>query len=140
MKDVVVETCEFEIWENGQLNTMGICTVNIGSVVSDNTAIDGKGVYTKLLVDVSAFTSNTITNWVTASGSTISPIGIQVPGEIVSSAQYAAVDNFPVILEGDQATNVTIYGLKQEGQSISETTTIVTIKIKSAGQTVMQAE
>lgn len=140
MKDVVVEGCEFEIYESGNLNENGIVTVNSGSVVSDNTAVDGKGVYTTLKVDVSNFTSSVVTNWVATSGSTTTPAGVQIPGEIISSAQYGVVDSFPVILEGDQAASVTIYGKVQSGQTTIDATTVVSIKVKSAGQTVVQAE
>ena len=45
-----------------------------------------------------------------------------------------------VVLEGDEATNVTIVGQKQQGSTTVSAETSVTIKVKSAGQQYMKAE
>ena len=146
LKNVVVEGCQFEIYEGGLLNTSGVVSVDntpvTGSVVSKNTKVDGKGVYTTLKVTVSGFTANLIPNWIPLSGSTTTPAGVSVPGVFQSSALYNKVDGDAVFLEGDQAAAVTIYGKVQAGQSTVDTPTVVSIKVKSggAGQDKMKAE
>lgn len=142
LKNVVVEGCQFEIYEGGLLNSNGTVSVDAGSVVSNNTKVDGKGVYTTLKVTVSGFSSNLISNWIPSSGSTTTPAGVSIPGVIVSSALYNKVDGDAVFLEGDQADNVTIYGKVQSGQTTVDFSTVVSIKIKAngAGQNKMKAE
>ena len=146
LKNVVVEGCQFEIYEGGLLNPSGTVSVDntpvTGSVVSQNTKVDGKGVYTTLKVTVSGFSSTLIPSWIPLSGSTTTPVGVSVPGVIVSSALYNKVDGDAVFLEGDQAASVTIWGKVQSGQTTVDTPTTVSIKIKAngAGQNKMKAE
>ena len=134
MKNIVVEGCQFEIYEGENLNSSGVVAVDSSSVASTKSKIDNKGIYTKLNVTVTAFTSTLVTGWVPLSGSTTTPLGISIPGQISASANYNKEDGSPVFLEGDQAANVTIYGKVQSGQTQVDATTTVTIKIKSAGQ------
>ena len=140
MKNVVVESCQFEIYENGLLNVNGIVAVHSSSVASTNSKVDGKGIYTTLNVTVSGFTSSSVSGWISGTGSTTTPLGVVVPGQIVASALYNKVDGDAIFLEGDTAENVTIYGKKQEGEYVVDATTTVTIKVKSAGQTAVKAE
>ena len=140
LKNIVVEGCQFEIYEGGVLNTSGVVSVDSSSVASQKVKIDDKGVYTTLKVTVSNFTSNMVPSWVLLSGSTTSPLGISVPGVISASAAHNKVDSAAVFLEGDQAANVTIYGKVQSGQTTIDATTTVSIKIKSAGQTKVKAD
>jgi hypothetical protein len=135
MKYIVVEGCQFEIYEGGVLNSSGIVSVDSSSIVSAKSKIDSKGIYTKLNVTVSSFSSSVVPGWVPLSGSTTTPVGVSIPGQISSSSQYNTEDGSPVYLEGDQAVNVTIYGKVQSGQTQTDATTTITIKIKSAGQT-----
>lgn len=134
LKNIVVQGCEFEIYENGLLNSSGHVTVT--SVASTNSKVDGNGIYTTLMVTVAGFTSQdpTLQPWIAESGATMTP------AQILASAQYTKVDSLPVVLEGDKAENVTIQGQKQQGQSIVTEYTTVTIKVKSAGQTNTKAE
>ena len=129
LKNYVVEGCIFEILENGVVNPSGV--VSVTSAASTNTKIDGKGVYTTLMVTVAGFSSIDPSHqpWIPLSGSTVNP------AQISASAQYNKVDNLPVVLEGDEAKNVTIVGQKQQGQTTVTEQTTVTIKVKSAGQT-----
>lgn len=128
LKNFVVEGCTFEIYENGTLNPSG--TVSVTSTASANTKVDGKGVYTTLMVTVAGFSSIDPEHqpWVSGSGSTVAP------AQISASAQYNKIDSLAVVLEGDEATDVTILGQKQQGQTTVPEQTTVTIKVKSAGQ------
>lgn len=134
MEYVTVEGCEFDIYENGILNTNGEITVT--SIASLNSKVEGKGIYTNLMVSVMGYSaiSPDVQPWVSGSGATIEP------GQISASAQNTKIDNFPVVLEGDEATNVTILGLKQEGSTTVSAQVNVTIKVRSAGQQYMKAE
>ena len=138
MKNVVVEGCEFEIYESGLLNSNGEVEVNSSSIASANVKVDGKKVYTTLKVDVSNYSSNTVTGWVSGSGSTL------VPAEITSSALYNNVkegQNWkPVYLEEDQAIGVEISGRVKSGHSEIPATCIINVKIKKANQTAYKAE
>lgn len=138
MKNVVVEGCEFEIYESGLLNSNGDVEVNSSSIASANVKVDGKNVYTTLKVDVSNYSSNTVANWVSGSGSTL------VPAEITSSALYNNVKEGqswkPVYLEEDQAIGVVVSGRVKSGLSEIPATCIINVKIKKAGQTVCKAE
>ena len=134
MKYVAVEGCEFDIYENGTLNTNGQITVT--SVASLNSKVDGNGIYTTLMVSVMGYSaiSPDVQPWVSGSGATVNP------AQISASAQNTKVDNMTVVLEGDEATNVTIVGQKQQGSTTVSAETSVTIKVKSAGQQYMKAE
>ena len=134
MKNIVVEGCQFEIYEGGSLNPSGVVAVDSSSIVSAKAKIDNKGVYTKLNVTVSNFSSTLVTGWIPLSGSTTTPVGVSIPGQITASSQYNKENGNAVFLEGDQAANVTIYGKVQSGQTQIDATTTITIKIKSAGQ------
>ena len=134
LKNIVVEGCEFEIYENEVLNSNGSVSVDPTSVVSSNTSIDSKGVYTTLAIQVSGFTSSNISNWISGSGST------QAAAQVTSSALYTSVDGNSVFLEGDEAIGVVVVGKVQVGQSQVDTPCTVTVKIKSAGQSVVTAE
>ena len=91
MKNVVVESCQFEIYENGLLNVNGVVAVHSSSVASTNSKVDGKGIYTTLNVTVSGFTSSSVSGWISGTGSTTTPLGVVVPGQIVASALYNKV-------------------------------------------------
>lgn len=134
LKNYVVEGCSFEIYENGIVNTSG--NVSVVSAASTNTKIDGKGVYTTLLVTVEGFTSSDSSHqpWISGSGSTVTP------AQISASAQKNKVDNLSVVLEGDEAQDVTIVGQKQQGQTTVPEETTVTIKVKSAGQSSVKGD
>ena len=134
LKNYAVEGCTFEIYENGTLNPSG--TVSVTSTASANTKVDGKGVYTTLMVTVAGFSSIDPDHqpWISESGATI------VPAQISASAQFNKIDNLPVVLEGDEAKNVTILGQKQQGQTTVPEQTSVTIKVKSAGQSVVKGD
>ena len=134
MKNFVVEGCVFEILENGIVNPSGI--VSVTSTASTNSKVDGKGIYTTLIVTVAGFSSTDPLHqpWISGSGSTVAP------AQISASAQYNKIDNLPVVLEGDEAQNVTILGQKQQGQTTVQEQTIVTIKVKSAGQSVVKGD
>ena len=134
MKNYVVEGCSFDIYENGIVNPSG--TVTITSTASTNTKVDGKGVYTNLIVTVASFSSIDPNHqpWISGSGSTITP------AQISASAQNNKIDGSAVVLEGDEATNVTILGQKQQGQTAVPEQTTVTIKVSSAGQTVVKGD
>lgn len=135
MKEIVVEGCEFYIYENGKINLNGDVTVDIlNSVISDNSKVDGKGIFTTLKVNVNNFTSTDIPGWEPGSGATTTP------AEIISTAQYDKVDGFPVILEGDEAINVPILGTVKSGTQSTPKTAYITIKVKSAGQTSTKGE
>ena len=142
LKNIVVEGCQFEIYESGVLNSTGVVSVDPSSVVSQNTKIDNKGVYTSLKVTVSGLTSNVVPSWIPLSGSTTTPVGVSIPGVISPSSAFNKVDSSPVFLEGDQAASVTIYGKVQSGQTTIDATTVVSIKIKAngAGQSVAKAD
>lgn len=134
MKNFVVEGCIFEILENGVVNPSG--TVTVTSAASTNTKVDNKGVYTTLVVTVASFSSTDPTHqpWIPLSGSTVAP------AQISASAQHNKIDNLAVVLEGDEAKNVTILGQKQQGQTVVPEQTTVTIKVKSAGQSVTKGD
>ena len=134
MKNYVVEGCSFDIYENGIVNPSG--TVTITSTASTNTKVDGTGVYTNLIVTVASFSSIDPNHqpWISGSGSTITP------AQISASAQNNKIDGSAVVLEGDEATNVTILGQKQQGQTAVPEQTTVTIKVSSAGQTVVKGD
>lgn len=134
LKNVVVEGCEFEIYENNLLNSSG--NITITSQASSNSKVDGNGIYTSLILTVSGFTSlpSVVPTWIPESGSTVNPAVVE------SSANYVKVDGVKVILEGDEAADVTIIGQKQEGMYVVTAQTTITIKIKSAGQSYMKAE
>lgn len=134
LKNYVVEGCSFEIYENGIVNTSG--TVSVVSAASTNTKIDGKGVYTTLLVTVEGFTSSDSSHqpWISGSGATVTP------AQISASAQKNKVDSLSVVLEGDEAQDVTIVGQKQQGQTTVPEETTVTIKVKSAGQSSVKGD
>lgn len=134
LKNYVVEGCVFEIYENGSVNPSG--TISITSAASTNTKVDGNGVYTTLIVTVAGFSSMDPSHqpWVPSSGSTVNP------AQILASAQHNKIDTLPVVLEGDEAKNVTILGQKQQGQTTVPETATVTIKVKSAGQSVVKGD
>ena len=140
LKNIVVEGCQFEIYEGGVLNSSGVVSVDPSSIVSQNTKVDNRGVYTSLKVTVSDFSSTLVPSWIPLSGSTTTPVGVSIPGVISSTALYNKVDSAAVFLEGDQAASVTIYGKVQSGQTTVDSTTTVTIKVKSAGQSVAKAD
>ncbi len=134
LKNFVVEGCVFEIYENGSVNPSG--TISITSAASTNSKIDGKGIYTTLMVMVDGFSSTAPEHqpWISGSGSTLAP------AKISASAQYNKIDSLAVVLEGDEAKNVTILGQKQQGQTTVSEETTVTIKVKSAGQSFVKGD
>lgn len=134
LRNFTVEGCVFEIYENGSVNPSG--NVSVTSLASTNSKVDGKGIYTTLMVTVAGFTSADPNHqpWVPLSGATI------VPAQISASAQHNKIDDLPVVLENDEAKNVTILGQKQQGQTTVPEQTIVTIKVKSAGQSVVKGD
>ena len=139
-KPVVVEGVQFEIYEGGVLNANGSVTVSSLCTPCSKVTIDGKKAYAgTLLVEVSKFTSSLLSNWVALSGSTTTPAGVVSPGSIVSSATKASTLEGKFFLEGDQVTAVTIYGQISTPSGTSPATTVVTIKIKDAGQNVVNA-
>lgn len=139
-KPIVVEGAQFEIYEGGVLNANGSVAVSSLCTPCSKVSIDGKKAYAgTLLVEVSKFTSSVLTNWVPQSGSTTTPAGVISPGSIVSTVTKASTTEGKFFLEGDQAAAVTIYGQISTSSGTSSATTVVTIKIKDAGQNVVNA-
>lgn len=139
-KPIVVEGVQFEIYEGGALNANGSVAVSSLCNPCSKVTIGGKKAYAgTLLIEVSKFTSSLLTNWVPVSGSTTTPAGVISPGSIVSTATKVSTTEGKFFLEGDQAAAVTIYGKISTSSGTSPATTIVSIKIKNAGQNVVNA-
>lgn len=139
-KPIAVEGVQFEIYEGGSPNSTGIVTVSTQCTPSTKVSVQGKKAYAgTLLVEVSGFSSSLISNWVPLSGSTTSPVGVATPGSIISTALKASTTEGKFFLEGDQAPVVTIFGQMTTSSGTSPTTTVVAIKIKNAGQNVVNA-
>ena len=128
LKNVVVEDCQFEISVNGAI--IGSGNVNITSLASTNTKVvsgeQKKGVYAGVMnISVSNYADTNIS------------MGAGM-GVINPSAQKTSVDGNAVILEGDSG-DVTLTGVHPiSGEPVINYS--VTVKISSAGQTVVKAE
>lgn len=117
---IAVQGCMLEL-SSGE----GIRTIE--SSPSNVSKCNNKGVYTTpLSFSISGYTGGDI---VGGSGSGF--------GTIVSSAQYTKAENKLVMLEGDTSEEITITGVNSRGQTA---TAIITVKIKSAGQSVAKGE
>ena len=129
LKNVVVEDCQFIITVGGVV--IGTGNVSINSLASANSKAiisEGvkKGIYTSpLSVTVSGYTDASISG---GSGT----------GVINSTALKNKVDGSAVMLEGDSGEVVLSGTNPQSGSPVTGYT--VTVKIISAGQTVVKAE
>lgn len=128
LKNVVIEGCQFSIEVGGAV--IGAGNVNITSPSSTNSEVVlgvlSKGIYAgQMAVSVAGYTDSAISGG-TGSG-TISP-----------SATKMKIDSQAVVLEGDSGQVVLSGTNPQSGSPVSGYT--VTVKIISAGQSVVKAE
>lgn len=133
-KYIAVEGLQLEIVEGGATNSNGTAQVHSSTVPSNFDKAGGAKAYAgTLMVEVSAFTSSLVPNWIPASGS--SP----APGSIISTCLKAKAKEGAFFLEGDQAPAVAITGKITTQSGPVEAATTVSVKIKSAGQNVVKA-
>lgn len=124
MKNIAVSGCTFSITVGGAI--IGSGNVSVTGTASQNTKIDGMGVYTSpLAIAVAGYSDAAISG---GSGS----------GVINSTAQKVTVDQMPVILEGDSGEVVLSGTNPQSGSPVSGYT--VTVKVLSAGQISVKGE
>lgn len=118
LKNAVIEGCTL-------VADSGTGTLKITSNASQNTKVDGFGVYAgTITISISNLTGAGF------SGGTGS-------GTITGSAQYNKIDNQPVVLEGDKTAEIPVSAVDGDGDPIT-VPTVVTITV--AGQTVVKME
>jgi hypothetical protein len=128
VKNVAVQGCELSLTPDSSPPA----SVQITTPPSTKAKADGKSIYSgTLLITISGYTGGAIT--VPGSGATINPAQLS-PG-----STKMKVENQAVVLEGD-STTVTVTGQAQSGTTVITATQPVQIKIKSAGQTKVQAD
>lgn len=128
MNYIAVQGCELEF-----VNPAHSGDIKIETTPSQKVLADGKGVYHGTLqITIANFTGGDIT--VSKSGATVTP------GTLNGGSTTTKAEGDPVVLQGDTSEDITVVGLKPQGNTTVTATATTKVKIKKAGQTKAKAE